>query len=214
MEAKFSELALRYPGVDVIYGGEYQITDNSFGQMRQAFILALIAIYGILAAQFRSYVQPLIVMSVIGFSFIGVIMGNYLLDYSLSMFVIYAMVGLAGIVVNDSLVLIDFINHERARGASAVDAIRSASGKRFRPILLTTVTTVAGLLPMALGVTGKSVVYGPFAASIVFGLSVASVLTLFLVPALYLGLDNARDCVRGRLAGSDPKPDSAQASLV
>ena len=214
MEAKFSELAVRYPAVDVIYGGEYQITDDSFGQMRQAFILALIAIYGILAAQFRSYVQPLIVMSVIGFSFIGVIMGNYLLDYSLSMFVIYAMVGLAGIVVNDSLVLIDFINHERARGASAVDAIRSASGKRFRPILLTTVTTVAGLLPMALGVTGKSVVYGPFAASIVFGLSVASVLTLFLVPALYLGLDNARDYVRGRLAGSDPRPDSAQASLV
>jgi Cu/Ag efflux pump CusA len=67
---------------------------------------------------------------------------------------------------------------------------------------------------MALGVTGKSVVYGPFAASIVFGLSVASVLTLFLVPALYLGLDNARDCVRGRLAGSDPRSDSAQASLV
>jgi HAE1 family hydrophobic/amphiphilic exporter-1 len=153
-------------------------------------------------------------MSVIGFSFIGVILGNYLLDYSLSMFVIYAMVGLAGIVVNDSLVLIDFINHERARGASAVDAIRSASGKRFRPILLTTVTTVFGLLPMALGVTGKSVVYGPFAASIVFGLSVASVLTLFLVPALYLGLENAKDSVRGRLPGPNPKPDPAPASLV
>jgi multidrug efflux pump subunit AcrB len=214
MEARFSDLTLRYPGVDVVYGGEYQVTDESFGEMRQAFILALIAIYGILAAQFRSYLQPLIVMSVIGFSFIGVILGNYLLDYSLSMFVIYAMVGLAGIVVNDSLVLIDFINHERARGASAVDAIRSASGKRFRPILLTTVTTVFGLLPMALGVTGKSVVYGPFAASIVFGLSVASVLTLFLVPALYLGLENARDAVRGRLMGSNPKTGSAQASLV
>jgi multidrug efflux pump subunit AcrB len=214
MEKKFSDLPLRYPGVDLVYGGEFQMTADSFGQMRRAFILALIAIYGILAAQFRSYVQPLIVMSVIGFSFIGVVIGVFVLDYALSMYVIYAMVGLAGIVVNDSLVLIDFINHERARGASAVDAIRTASGKRFRPIFLTTVTTVVGLLPMALGVTGQSVVYGPFAASIVFGLSVASVLTLFLVPTLYLIFENARDRVRGRLAARHPESDSAPASLV
>jgi HAE1 family hydrophobic/amphiphilic exporter-1 len=214
MEKKFSDLPLRYPGVDMVYGGEYQMTDDSFAQMRRAFILALIAIYGILAAQFRSYVQPIVVMSVIGFSFIGVIIGIYLLDYSLSMFVIYAMVGLAGIVVNDSLVLIDFINKERARGTSAIDAITTASGKRFRPILLTTVTTVAGLLPMALGVSGKSVVYGPFAAAIVFGLSVASILTLFLVPSLYLSLEKASESMRARLVSPKPKSDPAQASLV
>ena len=214
MEQKFSDLSLRYSGVDVVYGGEFQMTDDSFGQMRKAFILALIAIYGILAAQFRSYVQPILVMSVIGFSFIGVIIGIYLLDYSLSMFVIYAMVGLAGIVVNDSLVLIDFINSERARGASAIDAIQTASGKRFRPILLTTVTTVAGLLPMALGISGQSVVYGPFAAAIVFGLSVASILTLFLVPSLYLSLEKASESMRARLASRKPKSDPAQASLV
>ncbi len=214
MEKKFSDLPLRYPGVDMVYGGEYQMTYDSFAQMRRAFILALIAIYGILAAQFRSYVQPIVVMSVIGFSFIGVIIGIYLLDYSLSMFVIYAMVGLAGIVVNDSLVLIDFINKERARGTSAIDAITTASGKRFRPILLTTVTTVAGLLPMALGVSGKSVVYGPFAAAIVFGLSVASILTLFLVPSLYLSLEKASESIRARLVSPKPKSDPAQASLV
>jgi HAE1 family hydrophobic/amphiphilic exporter-1 len=124
------------------------------------------------------------------------------------------MVGLAGIVVNDSLVLIDFINNERARGASALDAIKTASGKRFRPILLTTVTTVAGLLPMALGISGKSVVYGPFAAAIVFGLSVASILTLFLVPSLYLSLEKAREAIRDRLVGPQPESDSEQASLV
>jgi multidrug efflux pump subunit AcrB len=153
-------------------------------------------------------------MSVIGFSFIGVIIGIYLLDYSLSMFVIYAMVGLAGIVVNDSLVLIDFINRERARGTSALDAIKTASGKRFRPILLTTVTTVAGLLPMALGISGKSVVYGPFAAAIVFGLGVASILTLFLVPSLYLSLEIASESMRARLASPKPESDPARASLV
>jgi multidrug efflux pump subunit AcrB len=132
----------------------------------------------------------------------------------MSMFVIYAMVGLAGIVVNDSLVLIDFINKERERGASAMDAIATASGKRFRPILLTTVTTVAGLLPMALGVTGESVVYGPFAASIVFGLSVASVLTLFLVPALYLSLENAKGSMRERLGRTAPAEGPAEAQLL
>ena len=91
-------------------------------------------------------------------------------------------------MVNDSLVLIDFVNQERARGTAALEAVREASRKRFRPILLTTVTTVAGLFPMAMGLTGKSVVYGPFATALVSGLAVASLLTLFVVPSLYLGL--------------------------
>jgi multidrug efflux pump subunit AcrB len=142
------------------------------------------------------------VMSVIAFSFIGVTVGIFLLDYALSMYVIYAMVGLAGIVVNDSLVLIDFVNKTRAGGASALEAVASASRKRFRPILLTTITTVVGLMPMALGLTGKSVVYGPFAAAIVFGLSFASLLTLFVVPSLYLGIDDAKGAFAKRFGRS------------
>jgi HAE1 family hydrophobic/amphiphilic exporter-1 len=192
MRARFRDVPLHHPGVSLIFGGEFQVTDETFDQMRRAFLLALMAIYGILAAQFRSYLQPLIVMSVIAFSFIGVTLGIYVLDYALSMYVLYAMVGLAGIVVNDSLVLIDFVNRERARGSPPQGAVIAASARRFRPILLTTVTTIAGLLPMALGLTGESVVYGPFAAAIVFGLAVASLLTLFVVPALYLGLEDAK----------------------
>jgi HAE1 family hydrophobic/amphiphilic exporter-1 len=192
MRARFRDVSLHHPGVNLVFGGEFQVTDETFGQMGRAFVLALMAIYGILAAQFRSYLQPLIVMSVIGFSFIGVTLGIYVLDYALSMYVIYAMVGLAGIVVNDSLVLIDFVNRGRARGATPADAVVAATAKRFRPILLTTVTTIAGLLPMALGLTGKSVVFGPFAAAIVFGLALASLLTLFVVPSLYLGLEDAK----------------------
>jgi HAE1 family hydrophobic/amphiphilic exporter-1 len=115
------------------------------------------------------------------------------------MYVLYAMVGLAGIVVNDSLVLIDFVNRQRLRGVSPDEAVRTASRRRFRPILLTTLTTMMGLLPMALGVTGYSRVFGPFAAAIVFGLAVASLLTLFVVPALYLGLEDLRRGLRGRL---------------
>jgi multidrug efflux pump subunit AcrB len=147
-------------------------------------------------------------MSVIAFSFIGVAVGIFLLDYALSMYVIYALVGLAGIVVNDSLVLIDFVNQARAGGASAWSGIVVASRKRFRPILLTTVTTVVGLLPMALGITGKSVVYGPFAAAIVFGLAFASILTLFVVPSLYLGIEDAKDAFArrfGRRESRDPE---------
>jgi HAE1 family hydrophobic/amphiphilic exporter-1 len=189
LESRFSGIGERVPGVELVFGGEYQATDEAFGDMRRAFGLAVVAIFGILAAQFRSYVQPLIVMSVIAFSFIGVVMGIWLLGYSMSMYVVYALVGLAGIVVNDSLVLIDFVNRERRRGTPAREAVRLASARRFRPILLTTVTTIAGLAPMALGLTGYSRVFGPFAAAIVFGLAVASLLTLFLVPALYLTIE-------------------------
>ncbi len=196
MRARFADVPQRYPGVNLIFGGEYQATDDAFADMRRAFLLAVVAIFGILATQFRSYVQPLVVMSVIAFSFIGVMIGMYLLDYSLSMYVLYAIVGLAGIVVNDSLVLIDFVNRERRRGTPAFEAVRLASYKRFRPILLTTVTTVTGLAPMALGISGYSRVFAPFATAIVFGLSVASLLTLFLVPTLYLGVDDLTSAVR------------------
>jgi HAE1 family hydrophobic/amphiphilic exporter-1 len=100
------------------------------------------------------------------------------------------MVGLLGMVVNDSIVLIDFVNRERESGSDLESAVRIASAHRFRPILLTTVTTIAGLLPMAIGLSGGSKVFGPFAAAIVFGLAVASALTLFVVPALYLTLED------------------------
>ena len=194
MRALFSDVPQRYPGVNLVFGGEFQDTEDAFADMRRAFGLAVLAIFGILAAQFRSYSQPFIVMSVIVFSFIGVTLGMWLMNllvggYALSMYVLYALVGLAGIVVNDSLVLIDFVNKERDRGTPALQAVRAASRKRFRPILLTTVTTITGLAPMALGITGYSQVFGPFAAAIVFGLAAASVLTLFVVPTLYLALD-------------------------
>ena len=202
MHARFRDIPARYPGVNLVFGGEYQATAQTFGEMGRAFILALMAIYGILAAQFKSYLQPFIVMSVIAFSFIGVTVGIFLLGYALSMYVIYAMVGLAGIVVNDSLVLIDFVNQARAGGNSALEAVVSASRKRFRPILLTTITTVVGLMPMALGLTGKSVVYGPFAAAIVFGLAFASLLTLFVVPSLYLGIEDAKAAFERRFGRS------------
>jgi HAE1 family hydrophobic/amphiphilic exporter-1 len=204
MARAFADVPDRYPGVNVVFGGEFQATDQAMADLRIAMLIAVFSIYGILAAQFRSYLQPFIVMSVIVLSFIGVAVGMWAMNelvgrYAISMYVFYALVGLAGIVVNDSLVLIDFVNQERGRGSSTWDSVRIASEKRFRPILLTTLTTVAGLLPMATGMTGYSPVFGPFATAIVFGLAAASGLTLFVVPVFYLILDEAKGA-SGRLA--------------
>ena len=192
IRAQFADVSDRYPGVSVVYGGEFQETSQTMDQMWEAFFLALIAIFAILAAQFRSYLQPLVVMCVIALAWIGVVLGMTLGGYSLSMYVVYAMVGLAGIVVNDSLILIDFVNKQREAGKPVLEAVRIAASRRFRAILLTTVTTVAGLFPMAAGISGASPVFGPFAAAIVAGLCVASVLTLFVVPSLYLALEDLR----------------------
>jgi HAE1 family hydrophobic/amphiphilic exporter-1 len=215
MQARFRDVPERYPGVNMIFGGEFEVTRDAFEDMGRAFSIALIAIFGILAAQFRSYAQPLVVMSVVGFAYIGVIVGMWVIGASLSMYVLYAIVGLAGVVVNDSLVLIDFVNQERARGTPALAAVRVASARRFRPILLTTLTTIGGLAPMALGLQGSSTVFGPFAAAIVFGLGVASFLTLFLVPSLYLALEDLKLWLRRRRSPfldpahpGDPHPEA------
>jgi len=197
MRARYRDIPERYPGANLVFGGEFQATAQAMSDIVRAIGLAVLAIYAILATQFRSYLQPLIVMSVICFSFIGVALGMFVMGYPMTMYVLFAIVGLAGIVVNDSLVLIDFVNQERAQGVPAREAVRSASRKRFRPILLTTVTTVTGLLPMALGISGYSLIFGPFAAAVVFGLVVASGLTLFVVPSLYLALEDLQRWTRG-----------------
>ncbi len=197
MQQRFADVSSRYPGVNVVFGGEFEATQRAFRDVLNAAAVALLAIYMILAAEFRSYAQPLVVMSVILLSVIGVIFGMWVMDYAISMFVFYAGVGLAGIVVNDSLVLVDFVNRERAAGRGLREALRTASSHRFRPILLTTLTTIGGLLPMAMGLSGGSKVFGPFAAAIVFGLAVASGLTLFVVPSLYLALEDAGAWFRG-----------------
>jgi HAE1 family hydrophobic/amphiphilic exporter-1 len=217
MARRFADVPQRHSGVKVVYGGEFQDTDAAFADMGRALLIAIMAIFAILAAQFRSYTQPIIVMSVIAFSFVGVSIGMFLMDvivggYALSMYVLYALVGLAGIVVNDSLVLIDFVNQERDRGTEAEEAVRIASRKRFRPILLTTVTTIVGLAPMALGLTGFSPVFAPFASAIVFGLMAASLLTLFVVPTLYLTLEGAKKRLRRRRRPLEAVPEPIRAA--
>ncbi len=188
LSARFAGIEEQYPQIEVTYGGEFAETGKAFDAIGDVFPVAFLAIYMILAALFRSYLQPLVVTLAIPFAFVGVVAGVGLLGYSISYLLFYSTVGLTGVVVNDSLVMVDFINRARARGMPVLQAVRESGIRRFRPILLTTMTTVVALLPMALGLQGSSKTYGPFAASIAFGLVVAMLGTLFVVPLAYTSL--------------------------
>ena len=150
--------------------------------------------------QFRSLIQPFIILTTIPFALAGALLGLVLGGFPLSITVIYGMVGLSGVVVNDSIVFISFINTARVKGDERLTAILAGAGKRLRPIILTTVTTIGGVLPIALGLLGKSEVWSPLATLIVFGLGAASALMLIVIPCLYFVVEDVRDFFRLRTA--------------
>ena len=188
LAARFADTPLRYAEVDLHFGGEAESTREIVDGIVAAFPIALLLIYGILAAVFRSYVQPLVIATAIPFALIGVVLGTGALGYTMSMSMMYGTLGLTGVVVNDALVLVDFINRARAGGMPLLEAVRQSGAQRLRPVLLTTLTTAVALMPMALGLHGGSASFGPFAASITFGLIFAMVGTLFIVPLAYTQL--------------------------
>ncbi len=170
-------------------GGEYENTTKSFNSLKQASLIALALIYMILGTQFNSFWQPFLIMSIIPFALVGIAYGLWIFYLPFTMLTFISAVGLAGIVVNDSLVLIDFINRS-AREKDVFSAVLDGTKKRLRPILLTTITTVLGLLPLALGLGGKSITWTPMATAFSWGLTFATLLTLFVIPAEYLILDD------------------------
>jgi len=182
----FKAIQPRYPGYRLDSGGGFKEFSTAFDNILMLFAIGIILIYAILGAQFKSFAQPLIIMFTIPFAFIGAALGLFMSGNPLSIATMYGIVALAGIVVNDSLVLISFINNRREGGAGRLRAVMKAGIIRLRPIILTSVTTVFGLIPMVLGLGGKSLVWSPLANTIVWGLSVSTVMTLFIIPALYL----------------------------
>ncbi|BCO08079.1 multidrug transporter AcrB [Desulfolithobacter dissulfuricans] len=182
VRAWFKSVQDQYPGVSLNFAGEYESTHRSYTSLTYAFFIALTLIYLILAAQFGSYTQPLIIISAVIFALIGVIYGTFL---SRSLFTInsfIAIVGVTGVVVNDSLVLVDFINKAYQKGLTRHQAIVAGTNIRLRPIILTTLTTTLGLLPMALGIPEYSLVWGTMAMTFVTGLCTATFLTIIIVP--------------------------------
>jgi len=180
------ELARDFPGLTYSYQGRQARMKESLDGLYSGFILALLAIYFLLAIPFRSYTQPLIVMLAIPFGVVGATLGHLLMGYSLSLMSMMGIVALSGVVVNDSLVLIDYANRQRLEGETARAAISAAGTRRFRPIILTTLTTFGGLAPMIFETSRQARFMVPMAISLGFGILFATMITLFLVPCLYL----------------------------
>ncbi|MFH1718233.1 MAG: efflux RND transporter permease subunit [Planctomycetota bacterium] len=180
------ELARTFPGLSYAWEGRQQDMMESTASLFSGLLLALFAIYALLAIPFGSYYQPIIVMIAIPFGIVGAVLGHILMGYALSLMSMMGIVALCGVVVNDSLVLIDYANRQRRGGSSAWEAIHQAGGRRFRPILLTTLTTFGGLAPMIFETSRQARFMIPMAISLGFGILFATTITLVIVPCLYM----------------------------
>ena len=173
-----------YPGLRVSFEGEQQQQTDALGALARGFVIALFVIYALLAIPFRSYIQPFIIMAAIPFGFIGAVIGHLFMDLSIGILSLFGIIGLSGVVVNDSLVMIDFINERRRAGLPMADAIREGGKVRFRPILLTSLTTFLGVLPLILERSLQAQFLIPMAVSLGFGILFATAILMMLVPAL------------------------------
>ncbi|QDV70497.1 Toluene efflux pump membrane transporter TtgB [Rosistilla carotiformis] len=180
------KLAERYDGLQVSLGGEAERSSETGSSMASLFLMGLFGIYAILCFQFESWLEPLIVMAAIPMSLIGVIFGHMGMGVDICMPSLIGFVSLAGIVVNDSILLVMFLKKERVEGKPNVDSARSASRLRFRAIMLTSMTTMVGLLPLTLERSTQAQVLIPTAISIVFGLLTSTVLVLVVIPCAYV----------------------------
>ncbi len=192
LAAYLDEQVQQYPGISYALSGELKEQNESLGSLRFGIFLALFAIYALLAIPLKSYTQPIMVMLVIPFSVIGAILGHWVLGMPLSFMSILGMLALAGVAVNDSLVLVHWINKRRREGMTVLDAARTAGTARFRPILLTSLTTFFGLTPLLLEKSTQAQFLIPMAVSLGFGILYATLLSLILIPSAYVILDDIK----------------------
>jgi len=190
------ELTETFPGLSYSYTGRQADRQESVTSLLSGFLFALGGIYFLLAIPFRSYLQPMVVMVAIPFGMIGAVFGHMIMDYHLSLMSMMGMVALSGVVVNDSLVLVDYANKQQLKGTAPSQAIQEAGIRRFRPVLLTTLTTFGGLAPMIFETSRQARFMIPMALSLGFGIVFATIITLVLVPCLYLIIEDLK-----RLAG-------------
>ena len=236
------EVLAGFPGVFYAFRGAQQTQEEAVSGLRVGFVLAVILIFGLLAIPLRSYAQPLIIMGAIPFGLVGALWGHMLMGLDVTFMSLLGLVALTGVVVNDSLIMVDFINRARNALTGAGDparcppdgpqsavagldqAIRQAGGQRFRPIVLTSLTTFAGLIPMMADRSMQAAFFIPMAVSLAFGVLFATFVTLFLVPVSYAILDDLQRLPRALSAspraalrvqaeaGQDAAPRRARAS--
>jgi len=208
------QLLIDYPGLAFDVGGEQQQRMESLGALRIGFVFALLAMFALLAVAFRSYIQPVIVMAAIPFGFVGAVAGHLIMGYELSFMSMMGFVALSGVVVNDSLVLVDAVNtNRRDEGMDPEDAVVMGGVRRFRPILLTSLTTFLGLAPMMFETSVQARFLIPMALSLGFGILFVTYIALVLVPAFYMIVEDVKSGtarLRTWVAGEDAVPAQAE----
>ncbi|MEM9463525.1 MAG: efflux RND transporter permease subunit [Myxococcota bacterium] len=202
----FPRLVEQYPELEIALAGAQREQQESFAALGQSYVLALFVIFALLAVPFRSYIQPVIIMAVIPFGFVGAILGHLIMGYGLSIMSVFGLVALSGVVVNDSLVLIDAVNRERRQGKSALQAVIDGGAMRLRPILLTSLTTFFGLMPMIAETSVQARFLIPMAISLGFGVLLVTFIVLLVVPALYMIIEDLR-ALFGVIDGYQVDPD-------
>ncbi|MCA9107280.1 MAG: efflux RND transporter permease subunit [Planctomycetales bacterium] len=207
------QLKEKYPNVFIRWEGQQQQTAESFTSMFVGFALAMVGMYVLLTVEFRSYAQPLLIMAIIPFGIIGATFGHFVMQIQFTIFSMFGLVALTGVVVNDSIVLLDFINHKVRDGHSVREAVLSAGLRRFRPVWLTSMTTMAGLVPVLLETSFQAQVLIPMAASLCFGVLFSTVLVLIQMPVLFemyaslFGISNANEAIEAHLQDEAESPD-------
>ena len=179
------ELQQKFPAIAVRWEGQREQSNESVGSLMRGFAIAILAMFVLLVLQFRSYIQPLLILAIVPFGMIGAVWGHAILGLPLTLFSMFGLVALSGVVINDSIVLIDFINSRIRAGVPFHDALIESGERRFRPIMLTSLTTIAGLAPLMTERSFQAQLLIPMAASLAFGLMLATFLVLLLVPTFY-----------------------------
>jgi len=206
LEAGFlDKVVAKYNDLMWQFGGDRERMAESMSSLTMGFKMALIVIYAILAGMLRSYVQPVVILAAVPLGFVGAVLGHTILGMDLTLMSMFGLVALSGVVVNDSLVLVDVINVGIREGKGVMEAVLEAGERRFRAVVLTSVTTIAGLAPILLEQSSQAQTVKPMAVSLTFGLLASTVLTLFVVPSLFLITNDVRRVIRWlRYGGSYP----------
>ena len=203
----FERIRDTHPGIHLEPGGQFKEFLESFNHLARLFAIGMLINFMLMAGQFKNWIQPLLIMAVVPLSFLGAMLGLLISGDPFSIATLYGFVALAGVAVNDSIVLVDFINQARRRGLGLTESLVEAGRVRLRPILLTSVTTILGLLPMALGLGGASDVWQPLAITIAAGLAIATVISLLVIPCLQAIVDDGTRLVRRWFGwGASPEP--------
>ena len=210
-EKLLPDLVARYPGLGWSFEGDQKNKADLLRSLFTGFIFALFLIYALIAIPLKSYTQPLLIMTAIPYGFGGAILGHIVTGLDLSIMSMFGSIALAGVVVNDNIVMVDAINQRRDAGSSLLDAVRDAGARRFRPILLTSLTTFGGLAPLLMEQSVQAKFLIPMAVSLGFGVMFATTISLLIVPSMYLAMDDLRRGLAWLYAGkNDSEPATQQ----